>query len=138
MPLATDPNQKFKVVLDSDAEKPVGTRPYFKFRYMTGREWNQAGMKSDELKDAKAREVIADIYEQLIAGVVGWGNIIDLKTQKPIPFAAEDIDSVTTVPEAMELLAKYRNQGLEVPDLKNSDLPSDSDTAASAKTAEEK
>ena len=67
--------------------------------------------------------------------MVGWGKMLDSDTGQEITFDAKELDRLLTMAEANELVVKFRNQGLEATDLKNSVSPSDSSSAASAKTA---
>jgi len=138
MPLTLEPDKAFKVVLEIDKDKPESSRPYFEFRFLSGREWKALAKRADTLTEATSgAEAIDLIFELLRLGLVGWGNMVDSKTKETVPFNADELDKLVTLKEANELLEKFRNQGVENTDLKNSDLPSDSSSAASAKAAEE-
>ena len=125
MPLVLEPNQIFKVVLESDKSKPENKRPYFKFRYLSGRDWKKLAKTADGINKAKTGEqAINVIFELLVTGLVGWGNMVDPKTHKKIEFNKDNLDQLVTMKEANELLVKFRNQGIEVEDLKNLGSPS--------------
>ena len=138
MPLALEPIKTFKVVLEIDKDKPESKQPYFEFRFLTGREWKEVARKADAREETESGvDAIEKIFEVLAFGLVGWGNMIDLKTKAEFLFNTDELDQLVTLKEANELLAKFRNQGVEANDLKNLDLPSGSSSAASAKAAEE-
>jgi len=120
MPLALEPNKTFKVVLESDKKKPADKQPYFEFRFLSGRAWKMLAQKRAEIqKSASGDEAFDKLFEILSVGMVGWGNMIDPDTKKPIPFNKKDLDRLLTISELSEILVKFQNQGLEVDDLKN-------------------
>lgn len=138
MPIALEPGEVFKVILESDKSKPKNKQPYFEFRFLSGRKWKELVQKKDKVKKAKGGiEAMDRLLELLALGLVNWENMRDPETKKPIKFNIKDLDRLLTMSEAGELLIKFVNQSAEVDDLKNSDSPSDSDSAASAKVAKE-
>lgn len=120
MPLVLEPEHTFKVVLESDKEKPEDKRPYFEFPYLSGRKWKEIARKAQAVRKSKTGEEAIDaVFELIRIGLVGWGNMTDPKTGKEIPFDKKELDSILTLKEANELLVKFRNQDVEAADLKN-------------------
>ncbi|HEW78612.1 MAG TPA: hypothetical protein ENH34_01405 [Phycisphaerales bacterium] len=123
MPLALEPNQTFKVVLESDKSKPKEEQPYFEFRFLSGRKWKELTRKKIG-KSKDGADALDKLFELLKSGLTGWGNMIDPDTGKSIDFDLKNLDRLLTMSEAGELLIKFQNQAVESNDLKNSDSPS--------------
>ena len=116
MPKALDPEQTFDVVLDCDADKPAAERPTFMYRHLNGRQWRKLAALSDAFSSAGGGAAALDsIYEGVAIGLVGWRNMTDPATGKPIPFDAENIDLVLNPHEADELTAKVMAVGTPSP-----------------------
>jgi len=139
MPLALEPNETFEIVLESDKKKPAEQQPKFIYRYLTCRQWRQLASfneKLDELgknKDASTDNVMDEIFETAAIGLVGWVNMFDPQSKEPIPYDKNKLEDVVTMSEVMELIVKLVNTRPNIQDKKKLDLPSDSDTAESAK-----
>lgn len=142
MPLALEPGASFKVVLESDEHKPAKERPYFKFRYLSGREWNGITAMVD-LKDRLDQNnvdgdfISAETYDTIRKSLVGWGNMVG-RDGKNIPYDPEKLEDVVGMVEAQELIVKMMNQGLEIDVKKKSDSRSRSNSKRSAKPAKAK
>jgi hypothetical protein len=109
MPIALEPNQRFPVVLDSDAEKPAESRPTFFSRSLTMREQQRLSEEMDEsIRDKTTQQIFDATCELLKKYLVGWSNMG--------AFAFEDCDlaSLLSHNEARELLRKIlANQFLQ-------------------------
>jgi len=109
MPIALEPNLKFPVVLDSDADKPVESRPTFYSRSLTMREQQKLSEEMDEsLQNKTTDEIFQATCKLLKKYLVGWSNMGS--------FAFEDCDlqSLLSHNEARELLRKIlANQFLQ-------------------------
>lgn len=138
MPLVLNPDQTFRVVLESDKSKPKEEQPYFEFPYLSARDFRKIAEKADKVDEATSGADAIDKAMAILKEVLtGWGNMIDSATKHAIAFDLEQLDRIITLNETFELLMKMRNQGLEASDLKNSELPSESSSAASAENAPE-
>lgn len=119
MPLAADPNQTFKVILDSDAGKD--NPPAFLCRYLTLRQWRQAAKLYDAFfaADTKQPDAMADKLMELIGLlVVGRENMPD-----------SHLEDLLTVYEARELMSKaFGGQRPTAEDKKKLSLPSEPST----------
>ena len=125
MPLILESGGTFKVVLESDKDKPEDKQPYFEFRYLSGRDWKKLADTADKIEQAKSGSAAIDVvFELLNMGLAGWGNMVDPGTGEEIAFDKDELERIVTIIEASELLQKFRNQGVEVEDLKNSESPS--------------
>ena len=128
MPIALEPKNKFKVVLESDQKKAPDQQPYFEFKFLSGRDWKSLCAEADKLESKKFKggaDAIDAIFKLLGFGLVGWSGMIDPKTNKAIPYNLKELDRLLTIDEASELVQKFKNQGVEVDERKNSDSPSD-------------
>lgn len=125
MPLALEPTETFRVVLESDKKKPEAERPYFEFRHLSGREWRKLAKLTDSGSEPKdGLDEMDDAIKMISSGLVGWGNM-KTATSTTIRFNKKRLDEILTPAETFELLIKFRNQGLTVDDEKNLDSPSD-------------
>jgi hypothetical protein len=141
-PLCLDPQTIFHVVLKCDQKKAFSNGkgpPTFFFTYLSYRQWQETEDLLDALKAAGYRLDKAlgkRIYELLERNLVGWENL-------PIPFVPgpvgqKDLEAVTCIDDAMELLHAARRQcELSEDDLKNSPSPSPTSAAASAEDVAE-
>lgn len=101
MPISLEPNLKFPVVLDSDADKPADVRPTFYSRSLTMREQQKLSEEMDEsIRNKTTDEIFRSTCELLKRYLAGWSNMG--------PFAFEDCDvqSLLSHNEARELLRK--------------------------------
>ena len=105
MPKALDPDVKHRIVLESDRDKPKDKQPYFEYRSLTGREWRKvaevADQDADAMESSSGAEQLDMVYQTCSIGLVGWGNMIDPKTKKPIPFDVSKLEDVIDPIEAL-------------------------------------
>ena len=80
MPASLEPNQRFPVVLDIDADKPAASRPTFYVVSLSMREQQRLG---DELNAAIAHDTTEEIFaatcELLKKYVADWKNMGEYK-----------------------------------------------------------
>lgn len=142
MPLALEPGAHFKVVLKSDEHKPAKERPFFLFRYLTGRAWNKIASMVDlrdrlDKNNVDSAFITEETYDTIRRSLVGWGNMAG-PDKKKIPYDPKMLEDVVGMVEAQELIVKMLNQGLEIDVKKKSDSPSRSSTKRSVKRAKVK
>jgi hypothetical protein len=136
MPLALDPNATLRIVLQSDLQKVEKERPYFLFRHLSCRQWSELIKKIDAIDEsATGDKAMARLFDILKWGLITWGNMLDPATGREIAFDAAYLDRLLTLPEIWELIFRWRNQGVEVADLKKSVSQSPSATDRSAGNA---
>jgi len=76
MPIALDPDQTFKYVLESDRGKE--NPPAFRFRYLTSREWKQLTRLNDALiESADGADAMGKVEDAVRVALVGWENMGD-------------------------------------------------------------
>jgi hypothetical protein len=120
MPLFLEPGQKYPIVLDIDANKPIESQPTFfaKSQAMRGQlsigevldMWGEANLTLRELFDATI--VVLD------GVVVGWKNM------GGIEFSSDAMRDVLNYSEARELLRKVMyNQHITTDEKKSTELP---------------
>jgi len=135
MPLALEPNQTFRVVLASDSRKPTDEQPFFECSFLSERTWRQLAATIDKIAESKnGDEASAKLLEVLATCVVGWGRMTDPATGEDIPYNIADFDRLLTLLEMWELMYKCRRQAFDGADIKNLLSPSDSGSAASARS----
>jgi hypothetical protein len=137
MPLALDPNQTFKIILESDKDKPARLQPCFVYSYLTGRQWLAVASLQDQLDDLTAADQIVDkVFQAASTGLVGWENMID-RNGEPVEFNIDTLDMIVGVIEAQELIVKLLKQHPNLDDKKKLELQSDLNTEQSVKIAKE-
>ena len=140
MPLATDPNQTFEVVLISDRDKPENEQPAFIYRYSTGRQWRAANEFRQKINAAKDDsempfDTLDELYAMISNRMIGWRNMKDPDTGDDLPFDISRLDDILTLPEAFELLALKLEQRVNEMDKKKLESLSVSSSELSVKTA---
>src|SRR3972149_3699758 len=102
MPLTSDTNEKFRVVLKNDENRKP--HPYFEFRYCSIRKLRQLNRAIDEIKhyatdDADLEKLLAILRENL----AGWGNQADAAGKEPRfePARIEELISLTEIGELL-------------------------------------
>ena len=98
MPLAIDPQNTFRVWLDSDAD--IKPRPEFEFRYLTGRQF----MAIVDLRDGdtdnidSGSELLESIYKAMSESLCQLPHMGD--------HSITELPDLLTMPETMELFDK--------------------------------
>lgn len=136
MPLATNPKERFTVVLESDKDRPDGERPEFEYWFLTGIEQKENTHLIDALDKAGSGEkALDDVYIAAAIGMAGWRNIRDRKG-KEIAFDPSKLPEIMGMEEVMELAIKvFGHQRFSAEDKKKFDSQSQSSTDKSAKAA---
>lgn len=76
MPRFLEPNQKFPIVLDSDKDKPIESRPTFFAKSLSMREQTKLGTQLDEaFGHATTDAIFGATCELLKEYLVGWKNM---------------------------------------------------------------
>lgn len=102
MPISLEPNKRFAVVLDGDAEKPMHERPVFYCHSQTMRghlailetldKWNEP-----DITPAKLFEATITVLQQVIVGWSCMGSYV---------FGETDLRDLLSYDEARQLLRK--------------------------------
>lgn len=103
MPLFLEPDQKYPVILDCDADKPKATQPTFFARSQSMRGQQKIADALDQWTDnpnLSVKELFSSTIEVLSSVIVGWSNM------GGIEFSGESLSDVLTYQEARELLRK--------------------------------
>jgi len=130
VPIACDPKQRFRYVLQSDEGE--GPRPTFVTRYLTGREQLELMEISDQVDalqsgklEGEAAATMRRLFEVLDRHVVG--------TERMDLAEATSMIDVLTLEEAIELfMALLTQQGPRPAELGKSESPSPTSTGGSA------
>lgn len=135
MPLATNPDAFFTVVLESDRHLPEAEQPKFIYKYLTGREWQAVAHIQDTLEDVEDSSQLCDkIFDAAATKLVGWTNICDVNGA-PILFDPKKMPEFLGILEAQELIKRLMSQHPDLDDKKKFDSASPSGTGKSAKPA---
>jgi hypothetical protein len=121
MPLFLEPGNKYPIVLDGDAEKPVEIQPTFFAKAQSMRGQQKVAEVLDMWTDNKSL-TIAELFdatiETLSGVVIGWSNMGGLE------FSPDSMRDVLTYNEARELLRKVMyNQHITADEKKSTELP---------------
>ena len=124
MPILSDPDQTFAVVLERDKDMPEATRPAFYAKACSARQQREMYKLLDKFDEVVAAGVIDDTFDeafrQLADRLVGWKNI-SLNGQ-PCPFDLEKLEDVITLEESIEILGLIRsNQYVQEGEKKSSE-----------------
>ena len=117
MPVFLEPDCKFPVVLDSDADKPIETRPTFYAKSQSMRGQKRIADVLDRLttdKDVTTDELFSDVVEALAVAFTGWENM------NGIEFSKDSLYNVLSYSEARELLRKVMHNSHVTTDEKKS------------------
>jgi hypothetical protein len=100
VPIFLEPDQSFLVVLASDKDKPIESRPVFRVKSQSMRHQRRLLEVIDIIhKDGVTVDEIFDAtIEQLKRVVCGWSNMGQ-------PFSVDALDELLTFSEARELLS---------------------------------
>jgi len=129
MPLAVDPQARFRIVLQSDRD--AEPEPAFLCKYLSAALWRRVGRVQDRIEDLDGADEVVDlVFDAIKLGIVGWENMLDYDE-----FDADKLEEVLTIMEAQELLQKIMIQGMDVEVKKKSESPLPSSTEESARTA---
>lgn len=130
MPIATEPNKRYPVILtaDHDKERP----PTFWARALSCREWMEVEPIAESAEHAEdLRGHLKALLQALFIVLCGWDNVTDRNGQA-LPFEERFFPDALDPFEARELLfACMEAQRLGHEDAKKSGLPSASATANS-------
>ncbi len=133
MPVAVDPNQTIKIVLERDMEKLMP--PAFLYKPLTSRQWRQVAGLNDIIEDMDGAGQLMDQMAACVKiGLVGWEHMTDIETGTPVEFDPDKIEDVTLMPDLQEIIAQ-RTTYFSFEDKKKLSSPSDSETATSASDA---
>jgi len=103
MPLFFEPGQKYPIILDSDADKPIDVQPTFYARSQSMRGQQRVGTVLD-LWTSSPNISIAELFDETIAVLaevfVGWQNMGGKE------YSADAMREILTYTEARELLRK--------------------------------
>lgn len=112
-----DPDAIFRVSLNSDVRIAADRRPAFLFRPVTGRMWKKAeSLRKERHEASDPTELVDKICEMLRVGLVGWENMTDPDTGKPLPYDPAELDRLLLLREAMELVDEMLTGGQVSPD----------------------
>jgi hypothetical protein len=102
MPIALEPGLTFEVWLDSDAEKPIESRPRFIVKTQSLRQQREIHRVIDMIfePDAQVDNVFDSAVECVFRSCVGWKCMGDFE------FNADSIEDVMSFSEIRELLRK--------------------------------
>ena len=139
MPRAVDPNDRFYVVLASDAATALERQPRFVYHYLTAREHRRLGQLNEKLLEAVTiDQVVDETFEAVKMGLVDWEHMTDRNGQ-PVPFNLDELEDLVGLIEAQELVNLMSQQNPRLvsrDDKKKHDSPSACATAKSATSAD--
>lgn len=117
MPLALEPNKKLPIVLDSDMQKPVESRPVFFFPSVSNRKYTELQEEIDACwAHPTATEICEAVCAMLKKHCQGWKNMGQFE------FGVADFMDLLTHQESQQLLRKYlANQHVTLEEKKSSE-----------------
>lgn len=115
MPILLEANSDFEVVLECDKDKE--NPPKFIFKALSCRDWRTIAKIADEIYDGSADDMLDKIFKMLGTGLAGW--TLTGKDGQALAFEPEKLQDYLTIKEAMELLEKFKAQGVGAAERKN-------------------
>ena len=107
MPIFLEPDQRFPIVLDSDLDKPIESRPTFYAVSQSMRGQRKIAAVLDRMFDKDDQPDIDELYGDAVdllgSVLVGWKNM------GGIEFSEEALEDVLDYMEARELMRKIAN-----------------------------
>ncbi len=135
MPIATDPTQRIRIILEADKDKKP--QPAFIYTPLTVRQFRIVSEVNDRLAGISDLNQMMDrITECVKIGLVDWENIQNPMDGTPVKFDVACLEDILTMPEMQEMIAQ-RTTYFSFEDKKKLPSPSDSDTEKSANAAPE-
>ena len=126
MPILSDPDQIFAVVLERDENKPAATRPEFFAKACSARKQREMYRLLDKFREtADADDMTVDdlfdqTFDQLGGLLTGWKNI--KSNGQDVPFDPKALEDVLTYEEARELISLIQhNQYVQEGEKKSSE-----------------
>ena len=114
MPIFLEPDQRFPIVLDSDKDKPIESRPTFFVKSLSMRGQLRLSTAMDEaLSHSTANEIFEATCKLISEHVVGWKNMGDFEY-------GCDVAEFLAHSEARELLSKVLSNQHVSPEEKKS------------------
>lgn len=112
MPIALEPGITFDIWLDSDAEKPIETRPVFIARTQSMRRQREIHRVIDLVfaPEATISEVFDSAIECLVQSCSGWRNMGDRSFSKE---SIEDVLSFSEIREILRKIAANQRMGID-------------------------
>jgi len=102
MPLALEPGETFRVVLEADRAKPE-PRPVFLVRHLSARQWRRLDEVLSTLEtSASGGEALGRVLDALRPHVAGWQHLVG-PDGAAVPFDPGELDAVLALPEVYEL-----------------------------------
>lgn len=100
MPKCLDPDSTFTVWLDSDAGKPIESRPVFEVKYQTGRQTIRLMDLYDNMGErSSGAELMREVFASIASTLVGWRNM-------GRDFDPDALPDLLSYVEVMELFGK--------------------------------
>lgn len=107
---ALEPGVRQFIVLDADKGKPEAEQPRIYFPALSIRKSARIGSLMDEFAKAPDSKRLHEMIVEALAEVItGWEKMID-SSGNEIPFSADAIWDVFTIPEAYEIMQKVLQQ----------------------------
>lgn len=115
MPILLEANSKFEVVLECDKDKE--NPPKFYFKALSCRDWRKLAKVADSIGDGDTDDVIDKVFEMITTGLADWSLVNS--NGDLLPFEPDKLQDYLTIKEAMELLEKFKQQGVGAAERKN-------------------
>ena len=104
MPRSLDPNSRLTIVLASDLDKPEDTQPRFFAMHLTANQQRKLAGSMERMQTAGTGDKIQAAIDAAMICLVGWENMTDPTTGKPILFGPDTLGDVLSIEELTEVI----------------------------------
>ena len=117
MPRSLDPSSRLTMVLACDVDKPAETQPRIFARTLTLNQQRKLMQAMDAMNKAVTPvEKIEAALDAAEVCLIGWQNMADPDTGKPIEFTRDNIGDVLTLEELVEVFNAVTSASVPPPE----------------------
>jgi hypothetical protein len=114
MPAFSEPNRRYKIILEADKDKEAAIQTVFFARSVTFRTHRKIAELVDRTNTESLDSYFDDTKAALSLVLVGWKNFKHPETGEDIPFDIDKVEDYLTATEAYQIVSKsLYNDSLE-------------------------
>jgi hypothetical protein len=138
MPRSLDPTSRMTIVLASDLDQPAETQPRLYAMHLNANQQRKLADGMSRMEASTTGEKIGAAIEACMICLIGWENMNDPVTGKPIVFGPDTLGEVLDVEEMAEVIGFVSSAATATKtDKKKSEWPRSSGAGNSANPASE-
>ena len=120
MPAFSEPNRKYRIILDCDKDREPAVQTVFFAKSVTFKTHRRVAELVDRTNTENLDDYFNDTVEALRLVLVGWKNFKHPHTNEDIPFDLDNVEEYLTATEAYQIVSKsLYNDELEADEKKS-------------------